>query len=130
MNLYCTGFECRPRSRLFPRRNSFYPENSDRSGCKRPPAQYVNARQLISNSRPNGLRVYRRSDSLAPPALRFYDKTVSEVSVCYDFPRFLTLLRLFTITIVFHVLRCSYYQYYQGLTLRILNRNPSRIKSR
>lgn len=43
------------KSQFFPRRNSFYPENSDQSGCDRPPAQYVNARQLISNSRTNGL---------------------------------------------------------------------------
>ena len=74
MNLYCTGFVVSAENRFlifssvsffsFRDGNSFYPENSDRSGLERPPAQYVNARQLISNSRPNGLRAYSRPDSI------------------------------------------------------------------
>lgn len=60
MNLYCTGFEWRPSKarRFFRGGTRFTLKTVDRSCFERPPAQYVNARQLISNSRPNGLRLY------------------------------------------------------------------------
>lgn len=53
----------------------------DRSCFERPPARYVNARQLISNSRPNGLRVYMSSTTYIKHSL---------CKVSYNFsPRFI-----------------------------------------